>query len=262
VRLDLEADSDETFVALFDPAALSAAFGEGLDMPAINAAAGAGQLIYAPDANHRRGFEGENVWALYLDAPPLAALLEHAEETLAGATLEVPSGRLWFASVEWLADLDGLTASSDGETTSVGVAAGMYRASAWTLSWPSHSSLVRAAEREGVGAATFYAARAGTVFVPLATMFALFGRPLLVGGRWLSGGSAVALQGAIWWLGAVLVLALVTAALRPSIGRAGQAWSDARRRYPDAVVHLVRIDQLLVEARSRRLGHDPGGARE
>ena len=152
MRQNLEADSDETYIVLFDPQSLPPSFSETFDRAALLAAADAGQLLFAPDASVRTGVDGENVWSLFVDERPTSVMLEYAEPEGQRSVLEVSSGRLWFASVEWLSDPEGLSRSSPPEATPVDVPPGRYRAaSVRTIAWPDQRGLTSAHQRAASG---------------------------------------------------------------------------------------------------------------
>ena len=243
MRQNLEADSDETYVALFDPQSLPPSFSETFDRAALLAAAEAGQLLFALDASARTGIEGENVWSLFVDERPSSVMLEYAESQGQRSVLEVSSGRLWFASVEWLRNPEGLSRSSPPEATSVDVLPGRYRASVRTIAWPDQRSLTAAHIRAASGRLDSWASSVAGVVLPLAwAVTAFVALPLLTVGGAIEGGPTAALRGFAVWLALVAGVASVTAALWRPMRRSGEAWREASHAFPDAVVQLERID--------------------
>ena len=238
MRQNLEADSDETYVALFDPQSLPPSFPETFDRAALLAATEAGQLLFAPDASVRTGVEDENVWSRFVDERPTSVMLEYAEPEGQRSVLEVSSGRLWFAAVEWLSYPEGLSRSSRPEVTPVDAPRGRYRASVRTIAWPDQRSLTAAHSGAARGRLNSWASSVAGVVVQLAWVLTAF-VALLTAGCEIEGGPS---RGFPVWLALVAGVAAVTAVLWRPMRRSDEAWREARCAFPDAVVHLERID--------------------
>lgn len=239
MRFDLSADSDETAVVLFDPAALD---GSLQSQDELTRAVEAGELVLAPDASAATGVEGENVWVLFIGEEAPREFLDAAAPA-EGFQLSIPSGRLWFASVEWLADLDALEGSTPPETTQVEVPPGRYLGELRRLDWPDQRGLTRAHERARAGAATATIASVAGVVLPLMWVLLVFVTfPVLVVGGWIDGGFDRALGGALVGLVLAVPAAFLTAVLRGPLRRSGEAWFEGRRRYPDVLVTLEQFD--------------------
>lgn len=235
----LSSGTDAAGMALFDPlAARTALGGRGeVGQDEVEAAALAGELLYWYTAA-----DGTHALRVYVDEPVPAEVRAKAENGATGLLLHVPSGRLVFAGVELLGDLDDDPARWPGDEPGLDLAAGDYALDAFEVSWADaddqayaaalHAQVGRRAAwlTEALGVATGVLVMV-TVASAIPALILLFARPA----RFLALFPAAALGYGTAW-------ALAIGAWRmPLVARVQAARERLDRAWPDAVVVLRRL---------------------
>lgn len=235
----LSSGTDAAGMVLFDPQAAREALAASPDVgdDEVVAAAALGALLYWYTAA-----DGTMALGVYVDEPVPAALLARAEHGASGLLLRVPSGRLVFAGVEILGDLQDEPARWPGDEPGLDLAPGDYVLEAFEVAWSDADDRAFKADlRAEVGAVAMRAtdvlgmvtgllvmvtiASAIPAFVMLVARPARFLEALAMAGPWLL----------IAWL-------VVFGLWRLPVVRRIEA---ARRRleaaHPDAIVSLRRL---------------------
>lgn len=235
----LVSGTDAAGMVLFDPVAARAALGDGGEagQEEVDAAAAAGALLYWYTAA-----DGTHSVRVYVDEPAPADVVAKARNRATGRLLRVPGGRIVFAGVEIMRDIDPRPDRWPGREPALAIAPGDYVVEAFELAASAEDEAAfEAAVREIAGSWATRATELLVVVTGLVVMLtASIAIPAVVMLFVHPARLLAVLPAALLWLGLPWALVLVAWRL-PAITRVQAARERLDSGWPDAVAVLRRV---------------------